>query len=79
VSRIDTKTVVITWRDGRVATYRHATTSDVNGTLHVYLYDEHGNGPLETWRFPSAFIRAIGPEPWAPDPGSPGPEPSEPV
>ena len=64
MSLIDLETVVVTWMDGPVATYKHAATSDINGTLYVYLYDENGRGPLKTWLFPSANIRACGPEPW---------------
>lgn len=65
---MDLRTVVITWMDSNVAAYENATTSVLNGVLHVYLYrvaETSGVRTLSgTWHFPISNIRAWGPEEW---------------
>lgn len=71
--------LVITWRDGLVATYDDVTHSTPPGWLIVY------RDSVVLWKFPANSIRAVGREPWqADEPGetplvqnSPGPASSE--
>ena len=58
------KTIVVTWMDGPVATYADVTTSDLNGTLHVYQYRNGSAEPVGEWHFPTYNIRSWGPRAW---------------
>jgi hypothetical protein len=58
------ETLVITWMDGKVATYEDVTHSTRDGWL--YIYGGH-DGALLLWAFPSFNIRARGPRPWTAD------------
>ena len=52
------ETIVVTWMDGKIATYEDITFGIREGCLHIY--DE----TVVRWRFPISNIRAWGPQPW---------------
>jgi len=64
---MQTKTLVITWMDGPTATYTDVTTTDLNGTLHIFQYRQGSPAPVDEWHFPTVNIRAWGPRSWRPD------------
>jgi len=60
-----TKTIVITWMDGPVATYENAAASVLEGVLHITIYSAPPRGaPVDEWHFPASNIRAWGPRAW---------------
>jgi hypothetical protein len=64
------KTIVVTWMDGPAVTYADVTTSDLNGTLHVYRYRTGSPEPIGEWHFPTCNIRSWGPRAWEADHGA---------
>lgn len=61
---MDLKTIVVTWKDGEVATYEDATASVREGILHIHIYHAPRGSLIGEWHFPASNIRAWGPRRW---------------
>jgi hypothetical protein len=64
---MDLKTIVVTWMDGKTATYQDASSQIINGVLNIYTYYGIRRTVLSEWHFPISNIRAWGPGAWNPD------------